>query len=115
MSDTDREELAETGFDSVRLTFHGTGKMHDDLVSREGAYDDLAETIRRAEQNKVSWLSGMVLNSRNQAVCKKTREAVTALGTPCTELGWMLRQVQWRASGCCVTFWVKAIIHIASS
>jgi MoaA/NifB/PqqE/SkfB family radical SAM enzyme len=49
MSDEDWKELAEAGFDYIRLTFHGVGGMHDELAGRKGAYEDLVETIRRAE------------------------------------------------------------------
>ena len=63
MSDNDWTELAEAGFDYIRLTFHGIGKVHDELVDRDGAYEDQVTTIRRAEQHKVNWLAGMMLNS----------------------------------------------------
>lgn len=96
MSDADWKELADSGFDYIRLAFHGTGEKHDDLVGRRGAYEDLLTTIHKAEKHNVSWLAGMYLNSENQTTYEETRDAVSSLGTPCTEFGWMLPQSQGR-------------------
>ena len=98
MSDNDWTELAEAGFNYIRLTFHGTGKAHDELVARDGAYEDLITTIRRAEQHKVNWLAGMMLNSVNQSMYEETKKAITELGTPCTEFGWIVPHIQGRAA-----------------
>ncbi len=97
MSDADWSELADAGFDYVRLAFHGVGEKHDELVGRQGAYEDLLKTIHKAEKHNVNWLAGMYLNSENQAMYEETKNTVLALGTPCTEFGWMLPQSQGRA------------------
>jgi hypothetical protein len=97
MPDSDWKELAEAGFDSIRLTFHGTGVSHDRLVRRTGAYEDLVKTIRKAEEHNVSWLAGMMLSAENQSMYEKTRDAVENLGTPCVDFGWMLPHSQGRA------------------
>jgi len=96
MSDEDWRELAEAGFDYIRLTFHGVGDAHDKLVGRKGAYEDLVSTIQKAEEHNINWLAGMMLNSRNQSMYEETRDTVTGLGTPCTDFGWMLPQSQGR-------------------
>jgi MoaA/NifB/PqqE/SkfB family radical SAM enzyme len=101
MSDTDWKELAESGFDFIRLTFHGTGKTHDKLVCREGAYEDMVRTIQKAEKHNVNWLAGMMLNSQNQAMYEETSDAVTKLGTPYSEFGWMLPHAEGRAAKGC--------------
>jgi len=98
MSDNDWRELAAAGFEHIRLTFHGTGALHDELVGRKGAYDDLLKTISLAEKHDVRWLAGMVLNSRNQAFYEETEDAVMKLGSPECGFGWMLPQSQGRAS-----------------
>lgn len=98
MSDGDWRDLAAAGFNHIRLTFHGTGALHDELAGREGAYDDLVKTIALAEKHNVQWLAGMVLNSRNQAMYEETEEAVMKLGSPECGFGWMLPQSQGRAS-----------------
>lgn len=98
MSDNDWIELAEAGLKNIRLTFHGIGEMHDKLVDRDGAYDDLVTTISKAEQYKVSWLAGMMLNSSNQAMYEETKKTVTALGEPCCEFGWMIPHIQGRSA-----------------
>lgn len=98
MSDDDWIELAEAGLKNIRLTFHGVGEMHDRLVDRDGAYEDLINTIRKAEKHKVSWLAGMMLSSENQSVYEKTKKTVIEIGTPCTEFGWMIPHVQGRAA-----------------
>ena len=98
MSDDDWRELAAAGFQHIRLTFHGTGALHDELVGRKGAYDDLLKTISLAEKHDVPWLAGMVLNSRNQAFYEETEEAVMKLGNPECSFGWMLPQSQGRAT-----------------
>ena len=98
MSDADWSELAGAGFDYIRLTFHGIGQVHDELVGRDGAYGDLIETIRKAEQHKVNWLAGMMLNSQNQWMYEETKNTVSAMGTPCCEFGWMVPHVQGRAT-----------------
>lgn len=92
-------ELAEKGFEGIRLTFHGLGERHDRRVGRRGAYDDLVETIRRAEQFSVEWLAGMVLSADNAAEYEETKAEVERLGSPCVEFGWMLPQSQGRADG----------------
>ncbi len=98
MSDKDWIELAEAGFDYIRLTFHGIGETHDKLAGRSGAYEDLITTIRKAEQHKVNWLAGMMLNPTNQAMYEETKKAVTELGKPCSEFGWMIPHAQGRAA-----------------
>lgn len=97
MAEIDWQQLAEAGFDYIRLTFHGVGEKHDELVGRPGAYDDLVRTIHKAEKHNVNWLAGMMLNSSNQSTYEKTRDTVSNLGTPCTEFGWMLPKSQGRA------------------
>lgn len=97
MSDNDWIELAEAGLKNVRLTFHGIGEMHDRLAGRDGAYEDQLASISKAEQHKVSWLAGMMLNSENQSMYEETKRTITELGTPCTEFGWMIPHVQGRA------------------
>jgi MoaA/NifB/PqqE/SkfB family radical SAM enzyme len=97
MSDNDWSELADAGFDYIRLTFHGIGQIHDELVDREGAYNDLIETIRKSEQHKVNWLAGMMLNSENQSMYEETKKTITELGTPCSDFGWMVPHLQGRA------------------
>lgn len=97
MSDRDWTELIEAGFDYIRLTFHGTYETHDELVGREGAYEDLIQTIRKSEQHKVNWLAGMMLNSQNQSMYEETKRTISDLGTPCSEFGWMVPHVQGRA------------------
>lgn len=92
-------ELAEKGFEGIRLTFHGLGERHDRRVGRRGAYDDLVETIRRAEKFSVEWFAGMVLGSDNAAEYEETKAEVERLGSPCVEFGWMLPQSQGRAAG----------------
>jgi len=96
MSDKDWGELAEAGFDYIRLTFHGVGNIHDELAGREGAYEDLVSTIHRAEKHNINWLASMMLNSANQQMYEETRDTVMSLGTPCTEFGWMLPHSQGR-------------------
>ncbi len=98
MSDADWSELSEAGFDFIRLTFHGTGKMHDKLVGREGAYEDMIRTIQKAEKHNVSWLAGMMLNSQNQSMYEETEKAVGELGKQLGEFGWMVPHVQGRAT-----------------
>lgn len=97
MSDADWKELADAGFDYVRLTFHGIGDIHDKLVGRKGAYEDLVKTIRKAEEHNVNWLAGMMLNAENQSMYEETRDTVESLGKPCTKFGWMLPKSQGRA------------------
>lgn len=97
MSDTNWEELAEAGFNAIRLTFHGIGEDHDRQVGREGAYQDLTRVIAKAEQYGVEWLGGMMLNAENQSMYERTRDAIERLGTPCSKFGWMLPQSQGRA------------------
>lgn len=97
MSEEDWKELADAGFDYIRLTFHGIGETHDELVGRKGAYGDLVETIRKAEKHGINWLAGMVLNASNQSMYEETEAAVTELGTPCAEFGWMLPMARGRA------------------
>lgn len=97
MSDSDWKELAQAGFEAIRLTFHGTGGTHDELVGRKGAYEDLVKTIRKAEEHDVSWLAGMMLNTENQSAYEKTRDTVESLGKPCTDFGWMIPHSQGRA------------------
>lgn len=98
MSDADWKELAEAGFDFIRLTFHGTGKVHDELVGRDGAFEDLVRTIHKAEKHNVNWLAGMMLNSINQSYYEETETAVAQLGKQLGEFGWMVPHVQGRAS-----------------
>lgn len=98
MSDNDWNELSEAGFDYIRLTFHGIGETHDELVGRSGAYEDLVTTISKAKQHKVNWLAGMMLNSSNQAMYEETKKTVTELGEPCCEFGWMIPHIQGRAA-----------------
>lgn len=98
MSDADWNELAEAGFDFVRLTFHGTCKTHDELVGRDGAYEDLVKTIHMAEKHNVNWLAGMMLNSQNQSLYEETEAAVAKLGNQCGEFGWMLPHSEGRAA-----------------
>ncbi len=98
MSDDHWAELVEAGFDFIRLTFHGTGKTHDELVDRDGAYEDMVKTIHQAEKHKVNWLAGMMLNSSNQAMYEDTKKTITELGKPCTEFGWMLPHSEGRAA-----------------
>lgn len=101
MSDSDWKELAEAGFDFIRLTFHGTGKMHDELVDRDGAYEDLVRTIQKAEKHNVKWLAGMMLNSHNQETYEDTEKAVSKLGNQYGEFGWMLPHSEGRAADGC--------------
>lgn len=98
LADEGWRELAEKGFEGIRLTFHGVGERHDRRVGRNGAYDDLVETIRRAEQFGVEWFAGMVLNRDNSAEYEETKAEVERLGSPCVGFGWMLPQSQGRAS-----------------
>ncbi len=101
MSDDDWSELAKAGLDYIRLTFHGIGQVHDELVGREGAYNDLLETIGKSEQHKVNWMAGMMLNSENQSMYEETKKTITELGTPCSQFGWMVPHVQGRATEAC--------------
>ena len=98
MSDNDWNELAEAGFDYIRLTFHGIGETHDELVGRRGAYEDLVNTIRKAEKHNVNWLAGMMLNASNLSMYEETKKAVAELGNPYCEFGWMLPHSQGRAA-----------------
>jgi len=97
MSDDDWRELAAAGFQHIRLTFHGTEEMHDELVDRKGAYQDMITTIQRAERHGVDWLAGMMLSSRNQHLYEETKAAVEARGKPECEFGWMIPQPEGRA------------------
>jgi MoaA/NifB/PqqE/SkfB family radical SAM enzyme len=98
MSDADWKELAEAGFDFIRLTFHGTGKTHDKLVGRDGAYEDMVRTINKAEKHNLNWLAGMMLNSQNQAMYEDTEKAIEKLGKQYGEFGWMLPHSEGRAA-----------------
>lgn len=98
MSDNDWNELAEAGFDFIRLTFHGIDETHDELVDRQGAYEDMVNTIHKAEKHNVNWLAGMMLNASNQSVYENTKKAVNGLGKQYGEFGWMLPHSQGRAA-----------------
>lgn len=99
MSDEDWQELAEAGFDFIRLTFHGTGAMHDELAGRSGAYEDLVKTIEKAEKHSVNWVAGMFLNQKNQATYEETAKTVSNLGKKMFgEFGWMLPHSEGRAA-----------------
>lgn len=99
LSDEGWRELAGKGLTGIRLTFHGVGERHDRRAGRVGAYDDLVETIRRAECFGLDWFAGMVLNTDNAAEFEETREEIEKLGSPCTRFGWMLPMSQGRAIG----------------
>ncbi len=99
LSDEGWRELAGKGFTGIRLTFHGVGERHDRRAGRVGAYDDLVETIRRAECFGVDWFAGMMLNAENASEYEETKAEVETLGSPCTRFGWMLPMSQGRAAG----------------
>ncbi|MDM7991749.1 MAG: radical SAM protein [Candidatus Fermentibacter sp.] len=99
LQDEGWRELAEKGFEGIRLTFHGLGERHDRRVGRRGAYGDLVETVRRAERFGVEWFACMVLGSDNAAEYEETKAEVERLGSPSVKFGWMLPQSQGRAAG----------------
>ncbi len=98
MSDDGWTALADMGFSGIRLTFYGTGEEHDRFAGRNGAYDDLIMTIRRADEYGIDWFAGMVLNAENVSNYEETKAAIEGMGTPCTKFGWMLPQSGGRAS-----------------
>lgn len=97
LSDEGWSSLTEKGFEGIRLTFYGIGEEHDRFAGRNGAYDDLIMTIRRAEEYGVNWLAGMMLSSENASNYEETKALVEEIGTPCTPFGWMLPHTQGRA------------------
>lgn len=98
MADEDWHTLGEVGFTAIRLTLYGTGEQHDSFAGREGAYQDILETIRKAEEHGIDWLAGMILTSENESHFENTKATIEALGSPLTEFGWLIPQSQGRAA-----------------
>ncbi len=114
MSDDEWTALAEMGFEGIRLTFHGTGEEHDRFAGRKGAYNDLISTIRRAEEFGIVWLAGMMLNADNVSSYEGTKAVIEGIGTPCTEFGWMLPNLQGRAVSHLKKVTFQQISHLIS-
>ncbi len=91
------ESLVGCGVSWLQLTFYGTGEGHDAFAGRRGAFDDLARTIRSADEHGMKWYAGVMIHSGNVHDYACTADTISSLGTPAKPVGWFT--MGWQGRG----------------
>jgi MoaA/NifB/PqqE/SkfB family radical SAM enzyme len=70
------ERMVQAGCHTLQLTAYGLEQAHDIFAGRQGAFQDLVTTIRRAGAHGVAWYAGVVIHQDNLS---QVQEAVSYL------------------------------------
>jgi MoaA/NifB/PqqE/SkfB family radical SAM enzyme len=63
--DEEWQALKSLGFDWLSFTLYGFEESHDRFAGRKGSYQDIMQTIERANAHEINWYAGVLLHKGN--------------------------------------------------
>lgn len=97
LADNKWNVLRKYGLNWLQFSFYGLKNIHDEFARREGAFEDIFKTIRRAQERDINWYAGIILHSKNVKELPAIVDYLRSLHPfRKTRIGWFVFSYQGR-------------------
>ncbi len=80
MNNEQWRRLKKAGLTDIQLTFYGWKDNHDAFAGRKGAFQDLLETAKKADEHDIGWYAGIIIHTGNVDKLGDIKSRISEIG-----------------------------------